>query len=589
MHSLKLATSLSVPPSILTQTLALLGIKGSGKTHNAMVLVEEFLGQGLPVVVVDPVGVCWGLRASADGKGPGLPIVVMGGEHGDVPLAVESGHIVAQLVATEGVSAVLDLSLMRKGEQRRFVMDFAEELYHKNRRPMHLVLDEADLFAPQKPMKGQERLLGAIEDLVRRGRARGIGVTMATQRAAVLNKDVLSQTEILMAMRMIGARDRDAIDQWIEAKGTPEKRDEVMKSLASMKNGEAWFWSPTFLDIFKKVQVRKRSTYDSSKTPEIGEVIRAPKRLAPVDLEKIRVQMASAIAQAKQEDPKLLKARILDLERQISEVKRARPAPPPPAPRAYVGKTVVKRIVLRTEGLERLMVQSDRVSQRLERLIGKYDGRLGELLKVARAASAPPAPSKSVEHRLEVQIPREVPFTERQFQTLRAMPGKAPDGKAEEVGPLVRGEKKMLNALRMFFPKPLNRNQVGLLVGLPAKGTTYMTYLNRLKRRKYIYEDSHGIGLSHEGMAVADEPTKVAATAQDVREIWSQRLVAGEREILDLVMKHPGVSREAIAHDMAINPTGTTLATYVNRMKRVGLIVERDKALYPSEDLFVGA
>jgi hypothetical protein len=46
-------------------------------------MVEEFLKAGVHVVVVDPVGVWWGLRASADGQREGLPIVVLGGEHGD--------------------------------------------------------------------------------------------------------------------------------------------------------------------------------------------------------------------------------------------------------------------------------------------------------------------------------------------------------------------------------------------------------------------------------------------------------------------------------------------------------------------------
>ena len=34
-----------------------------------------------------------------------------------------------------------------------------------------------------------------MEDLVRRGRARGLGITLITQRPAVLNKDVLTQVD----------------------------------------------------------------------------------------------------------------------------------------------------------------------------------------------------------------------------------------------------------------------------------------------------------------------------------------------------------------------------------------------------------
>jgi hypothetical protein len=124
----------------------------------------------------------------------------MGGEHGDLPLDVGAGELIADVVVAEGLSVVLDLSPFRKGEQTRFMTECAERLYHKNRQPLHLVREEADAFAPQRPMKGHERLLGAIAEVVRRGQARGLGVTLVTQRAAVLNKDVLTQAEVLVAL-----------------------------------------------------------------------------------------------------------------------------------------------------------------------------------------------------------------------------------------------------------------------------------------------------------------------------------------------------------------------------------------------------
>ena len=53
--------------------------------------------------------------------------------------------------------------------------DFAEALYQlkaAHREALHLVLDEADLFVPQRPGRGEERMLRAFDDIVRRG-ARG--------------------------------------------------------------------------------------------------------------------------------------------------------------------------------------------------------------------------------------------------------------------------------------------------------------------------------------------------------------------------------------------------------------------------------
>lgn len=158
---LTIAENLKLPLDAVTQTFAILAKRGAGKTYTAAVLTEELLKAGLHVVVVDPIGVWWGLRSSADGKHEGLPITVLGGEHGDVPLEIEAGELIADFVVQERASCVLDLSRFRKGEQIRFMTSFAEKLYHANRLPLHLVLDEADAFAPQRPQKGQERLLGA--------------------------------------------------------------------------------------------------------------------------------------------------------------------------------------------------------------------------------------------------------------------------------------------------------------------------------------------------------------------------------------------------------------------------------------------
>ena len=63
-------------------------------------------------------------------------------------------------------------------DQRRLVTDFAERLYYrkgqdKHRQPLHLVIDEADEFAAQRIQPGHERMFGAIDRIVRRGRASG--------------------------------------------------------------------------------------------------------------------------------------------------------------------------------------------------------------------------------------------------------------------------------------------------------------------------------------------------------------------------------------------------------------------------------
>ena len=164
-----------LPIVALDERLAIVGTSGSGKTYAAKGLVEQLLEASARVCVVDPLGVWWGLRAGADGATPGYPVVVFGGRHADVALDESMGAALGQLVGTRSLACVVDLSELGSGAaRRRFMAGFAEALYETNREPLHLVLDEADLWAPQRPLPEANALLGRIEEIVRRGRGRAL-------------------------------------------------------------------------------------------------------------------------------------------------------------------------------------------------------------------------------------------------------------------------------------------------------------------------------------------------------------------------------------------------------------------------------
>ena len=244
---LRIAPDLTLPDEAVTETFCILAKRGKGKTYTAAVMAEELIGAGLPVLVLDPVGVWWGLRSSADGTGDGLPVVIFGGDHADVPLEPTAGELIADVVVDERIPAVIDLSSLSKTKAKSFTAAFLERLYQRNRDPLHVIVDEADAFAPQRATGDTARVLGAMEDLVRRGRARGLGTTLVTQRPAVLHKDVLTQAEVLIAMGMTGVRDVAAIDEWVRLHADEDQAVELKRSLASLPTGTAWVWSPSWL------------------------------------------------------------------------------------------------------------------------------------------------------------------------------------------------------------------------------------------------------------------------------------------------------------------------------------------------------
>src|SRR5664279_5927979 len=110
---------LKLPEEAVTETFTILGKRGVGKTTTARVLTEELLGVGLPALILDPTGVWWGLRTSADGAGDGYPVVIFGGDQADVPLEATAGTLIADVVVSQRISAVLDLSLIHISEPTR--------------------------------------------------------------------------------------------------------------------------------------------------------------------------------------------------------------------------------------------------------------------------------------------------------------------------------------------------------------------------------------------------------------------------------------------------------------------------------------
>jgi hypothetical protein len=153
-RSIRLSTDLTLPVDVVTQTVAVLAKRRAGKSYTMRRLVEQLHHAGQQIVLVDPKGDQWGIRSAADGKAPGLPFVILGGERADVPLEVGAGEIVAKLVVEERVSVVLDLSLFRKHEVATFMTAFMENLYRlkakeQYRTPVMLVVDEADAIAPR--------------------------------------------------------------------------------------------------------------------------------------------------------------------------------------------------------------------------------------------------------------------------------------------------------------------------------------------------------------------------------------------------------------------------------------------------------
>lgn len=311
-----------IPSAALDDRLGFLGTSGSGKTYNAGTAVEILLSRKARTVTIDPLGVWWGLRLLADGKKPsGFNVVIFGGPHGDLPLTEHAGALLGETAATMAESCIIDLSeLKSRSAERRFMVAFLEALYRvakANREPFHLIVDEADLFAPQKPSDGDQVLLGHMENIVRRGRVLGFIPWLISQRPAVLNKNVLSQVDGLLAFKLTSTQDRDALDAWIEGQADKAQGKAIKDSLPTLQIGQGVVWIPGRGILEAPAKFPQKVTFDSSRTPKRGERLKH-RTLKPIDLGELRERLSAVEAETKANDPKLLRTEIADLKRQLA-------------------------------------------------------------------------------------------------------------------------------------------------------------------------------------------------------------------------------------------------------------------------------
>lgn len=326
-----------IPDAALDDRLGFVGTAGAGKTYNAGTGVERILARGGRVIIPDPLGVWWGLGLAADGKQPSPwrekgKLVIFGGEHGDLPINEQAGALIGETVAGMAESAIIDLSgFGTKASEVRFMLAFLTALYrHASNEPVHLIFDEADMWAPQQERdKGEApKLLGMMETVVRRGRVRGFIPWLITQRPAVLNKNVLSMIDGLIALKLTSSQDRAAIGAWIQGQADQEEGKRILAALPAMQQGEGVVWVPA-RGILDTVQFPAKATFDSSRTPKRGEA-KATRALKPLNLESLKGKLASIEDETKANDPRALKAEVQRLTRELANATKSIAAPPPP-------------------------------------------------------------------------------------------------------------------------------------------------------------------------------------------------------------------------------------------------------------------
>lgn len=558
----RIADDVDLPTDAVTQTYAFLARRGAGKTYSAGVFAEALLGGGSQVVVIDPVGVWWGLRLAADGNAPGIPIAIFGGEHGDIPLEPTAGAVVAQLVAEERLAVVLDISEFTDADQRRFVTDFALNLFQlkkKNRSPLQVIIEEAQEFLPQMVDAGSARMVGAVLRLSKIGRNFGIGVTLISQRPQAVHKGALNLTEVLVTGQLTGPQERKAIAGWINDTGMDAA---ALDELPRLPVGTVYLWSPQWLGRLVKTRFLRKRTFDASATPKAGDDVAAAAALRPIDLAKVQKAMAATIEGAKDNDPKALRARIKQLE-------------------AFAGAG-------HEEHLRVLQDQRDAFRERCssyERALHQAGVTITQVTGMANGMRALRASLAAIDALVDSEMQKHVAGLPDDIQRLNtALPD--PPGPRISIDDLVRptpvpyrdftnrgdGTKRILRALAERHPTPLTARQLGLLARLKTSGGSFSTYMSRLSVAGHITKDGGLVTITPAGLAAAG-PVERPSSPHDLLAMWRARLPRKAGDMLEwLAVEGTPKTRGELATHAGLEVGGGTFSTYLSKLTANGLV-----------------
>jgi hypothetical protein len=349
---------MTLPADLGDRKIAILAQSNKGKTYGLGVILEELAAARLPFVATDPANNLWGLRVMPDGSPSNLPVVVIGGPHGDIPIEKDAGERVAEALLTSPQCAVLDLSMESQGNKRRFMTAFSERLM-RTRCPFSLpiFLEEAPDLIPQKAFGPQMQICkAAVAKLATIGGNFGYGVHPASQRPATIDKDVLSQCEALIVMGMTHKPDRKTVAGWVEAKNIGERVKPMFDALGSLQPGQAWLWWPSE-DRFEAFTFRKRVTLH-------------PREMKKLGLKPSAVQLGDASAFVER------------LRKEITKVTAAAcPTPTNPKTAHALGRAVEQAVRVKVTDIPAVQMQLQELTDRCLRLEANtklLDGALAE-------------------------------------------------------------------------------------------------------------------------------------------------------------------------------------------------------------------
>lgn len=537
-------------PYLLESNLLVQANSGGGKSY----ALRRLLEQTAPLVqqiVIDPEGEFASLREKFD-------YVVCAPRGADAVINPDTATMLARRLLETGVSAILDIFDMDPHERelvvKRFcvaMVDAPKSLWH----PTLVVIDEAHVFCPES---AHSECVRAVVSLASRGRKRGFGTVLATQRLAKLNNNAAAECNNKMLGRTSLPSD---IDKCAKELGIRAK--DAMQQLRRLHPGEFYVFGPA-------LGVQEPSLL------KVGEVVTThPKagqrRLVAPPAPSAKVKKKLAELGDIQTDAVEEARTIEELTEQVRRLTAAASATRDDnAGREEVAKLKTEIDALKVE----MALRRTATRQKAVELARYVDGWASDPLLDDTAAQAFGDLDVAYIDRVKAYDAPRTKVVDEPARTVRPIP-------QPTNGAVTRPEQKVLDALAtihgVFRISPVRKETLAAHAGYAPTSGSFNNNLSKLRTAGYIDYPVPGFVVLLDGGKKFAKAESLGANVDPRRELPKRWLSIVDRplaEILTVVFaRFPGsLSKEQLAHECGRQLTSGSFNNYLSKLRTLGAI-----------------
>ncbi len=520
--------------------------------------------------IVTPVGVWRNLQVGINPH-KGYPVIVAGGhKEADIQLTPENAVQIVRAAMKARVSLIVDLyspSLANKSKWKKIVQESIDVLMYENEYgPIHIIVEEAAEFIPQRLMGNDAKVYSSIERVARMGRNANLGLTIINQRAEEVNKAILELCATIFLHKQVGKNSLSSIQKWLAHIGSTDNNGKSITSqLPQLQKGECFIIDTNTYKggtILKSKILKKKTFHPTPETDTPGKVA------------KPTVDIKSFI--------KKLNNMLTDDSQKKAASATGTPYIAFPKNRVTPNKEVLE--------LKRLNEQYSKQLESAHKEIGQLCEIITNIMSFAKTAKihvdgivATHVVKTSVR---EIKKQPASTLVNKEYAPIER-PSRQPSSSDK-----MSGKDRMLKVLA--FHGGITRDQLAVRCGISPNSGTYSNYLSELKRDGLITSENGLLDSTREGNQIAAQFPSVDTDADALVDKWigivgSESGMARILNVLHSEMTNSNdgwIDKQTLEQRAGMSHSSGTLSNYYSYLNKNKLIEKSKNSVRLSHNIY---